>query len=1246
MKNKLQQFKVKAVIFLLVMVFSHPGISQTTLFTENWEAATIGQTPPPGWAVDLVSGANYTYFLQAGSFPTCTPFLGARMVEFKSFNALAGVSNRLKMTTPVSTAGFVAVSVDFEWLATPGYPGVSDNVAVQWSTNGTNWTTAATFARSNSANTWIYESILLPPAATNQPTLYVALQFTSAYGENCHLDLLHIKGYLTMPLPPTVTTLQPSWVGSQNAYLSATVNANGEQTNTYFQYGLTTAYGSTISSGSVTGNTLNYIYANPYPLIPGHLYHCRAVGTNVGGTIYGNDVTFTTSDTLPEVFTYSPSDITASGATLHGMVYPNGSNTSVTFDYGLTSGYGSTITATPAIVPGDSTHYAVGAVLTGLTPVTTYHCRIKGVNSYGTGYGMDTVFTTNGTVPAMVITNNATSITSTGATLNGHVNANGTPTDVTFQYGLTPAYGSTATVYTVYGNIMEPVSKPISGLLPGTLYHFRAVGVNANGTTYGADSVFTTNVLLPPTVTTNPSPMAGATYAIVSGTFNANGNQTLASFDYGLTTAYGLYNNYGNINGNTPITLNTAIYNLLPSHVYHFRAVGSNVGGTTYGNDLTFTTSDTLPAVFTYHATNIGLTTATLNGRVYPMGSATTISFNYGLTTSYGSSISATPSTIPGDSVTTWASANLTGLLPNTTYHYQIKGVNATGSSFGLDSIFTTTGALPTVITNGAYFATATNAGVSGFVNPNGSATTVSFQYGLTPAYGSVINSGTFNGNSMIYVNDQLFNLIPSTLYHFRIVGTNDGGTVYGHDTTFMTSDSLPCNAVMSYASTGPRTLQFHDNSTGGDHNSWWEFGDGNFSTEPNPLHTYATTGDYEVFLRIISNGIIYCYDSITQVVHVGDTVLPCHSQFTWAHDSLNSSIIHFTNLSTGNFTYYHWNFGDGSASTVANPTHNFAVPGNYNVCLTIYSQGCQDVSCMTVTVTGSPGHQIYGQVFADGIPIQTGVVNLFSVDTIAPYNPYLDISNIDTNGTYQFTMVPEGDYYVNAIPVGVPGYLPTFYGDVLFWEEASVIHLGTESNPYDIHLVNGAPSMPGSGGINGQINTSGLKTNYVEKISMLLMNSNGTAIRYGLVDNGGQFAFSSMAYGTYYLKAEMAGIASELIKVILSQENPNPSVTMTFTGSSVTGIQGSPAIINSWIVYPNPVTDHVTISLETKQELQIKLDIRKITGELLSARDAILIKGSNTVSMSTSELQAGIYILHLGSKDGADVYTKFIKTR
>ena len=102
-------------------------------------------------------------------------------------------------------------------------------------------------------------------------------------------------------------------------------------------------------------------------------------------------------------------------------------------------------------------------------------------------------------------------------------------------------------------------------------------------------------------------------------------------------------------------------------------------------------------------ASSVATSTATIGGTVNPQGEATTYHFDYGTSTSYGSTAPASPPYPSAGSGSSAApeSANLTGLSPNTTYHYRIEATNAFGASYGTDGMFTTNSAAqaPTVTT-------------------------------------------------------------------------------------------------------------------------------------------------------------------------------------------------------------------------------------------------------------------------------------------------------------------------------------------------------------------------------------------------------------------------------------------------------------------------------------------------------------------------------------------------------------------
>src|SRR5207249_3648683 len=104
------------------------------------------------------------------------------------------------------------------------------------------------------------------------------------------------------------------------------------------------------------------------------------------------------------VITSSPTNRAAFSATLKGSVYPHGLTTTVYFQYGLTTTYGST---TASQTKTGDTYQSVSANISGLTASTTYHFRIIATNSAGTTYGSDRTFTTVSPDESVTLQNNA-----------------------------------------------------------------------------------------------------------------------------------------------------------------------------------------------------------------------------------------------------------------------------------------------------------------------------------------------------------------------------------------------------------------------------------------------------------------------------------------------------------------------------------------------------------------------------------------------------------------------------------------------------------------------------------------------------------------------------------------------------------------------------------------------------------------------------------------------------------------------
>lgn len=196
----------------------------------------------------------------------------------------------------------------------------------------------------------------------------------------------------------------------------------------------------------------------------------------------------------------------------------------------------------------------------------------------------------------------------------------------------------------------------------------------------------------------------------------------------------------------------------------------------------------TEPVASTGNATAITSTSAMLNGTVNAEGQATTYTFEYGTTTSYGSQ-TATTSAGSG-SADVKVSAPVASLAPNTTYHYRLVATNASGTTLGSDVSFKTPKPpVPVVATGHAKDITQTSATLTGTVDPEGQASSYDFQYGTSTAYGNQTPAASAgSGTKTVSVSAALGALVANTTYHYRLAATSVNGTTYGHDVSFKTA--------------------------------------------------------------------------------------------------------------------------------------------------------------------------------------------------------------------------------------------------------------------------------------------------------------------------------------------------------------------------------------------------------------------------------------------------------------------------
>ena len=540
----------------------------------------------------------------------------------------------------------------------------------------------------------------------------------------------------------------------------------------------------------------------------------------------------------PTSTTAAATGISLHVATLNGTVNPNGQATNAWFEWGTDNALASPTLTTAQAIGAGSTDSSVSASITGLTMGTTYYYRVAATNASGTQKGTIASFTTAlpNTAPA-VTTNAATSVTISGAVLNGTVNPNELSTTGVFEWGTDSnlaTYSTTSSQSLGAGTTSVAVTATLSGLTPGTTYYFRVAATNSAGTSRGSIGSFNT-VAQPPTVTTAAADNISITGATLHGSVNPNGLAVSdARFEYGTDSTLATFSVTSLQTlaaGFTPQSITATLPGLTPATTYYFRVVAINSAGTTKGSIVSFVTVAQPPTVATAAADNLSITGATLHGTVNPNGLAVSDAhFEYGtdsnLATFSTTSLQTLAAGMTAESITALPSS---ALIPGTTYYFRVVATNSAGTSKGLILSFDTVAPPPTVVTSEATSITSSGATLNGTVNPNGLATDAYFEWGTDPTLASNFTTSTQamgSGGSAQAITASLSGLTPGATYYFRVVATNAGGTSQGTILTFPTpySPDVTTNVPTSIT-TASAIFNGGVNPNGLSTTAWFEYG-------------------------------------------------------------------------------------------------------------------------------------------------------------------------------------------------------------------------------------------------------------------------------------------------------------------------------------------------------------------------------------------------------------------------------------
>lgn len=506
------------------------------------------------------------------------------------------------------------------------------------------------------------------------------------------------------------------------------------------------------------------------------------------------EVTYTVPASIvaPTVTTIQADSETETSARLVGYLTANGGEDCMArFEYGTTAGYGSYTAWQGYFTTGNYIY----ATISGLTKGELYYFRVVASNSGGTGNGAQDIVLTYPAAPSNLI------ITSSSAQ-NALSWTAGDGADASAVRFSTTNYPQTITDGTEIHNDAG-VTHTHGGLVNGTTYYYTVWSY----ATEGGESKYSYNAIsgygqpvatTTATVSTLAATAVGTTTATLHGRLSSLGGYGTVDVSFQYYTGAGAWTDHET----TPVTksatcdFNEPITGLTAASLYNFRVKATNGGGTVYSSGLTFTTGGySAPTMTTGAASDITKTTVKLNGTVTADGGASvTAHFEWGLTTSYG----FTSTTVAGLTTGSTMYLNLGELLPGTTYHYRVVGINSAGTAYGSDVSFVTLSPdLPTVITNAASNVGSNTAILSGLLQTDGGATCeVQFQWfeqggNWDTATSTGWQTGKISGNTFTY---SLGGLTIGRTYYVRAQAKNATGTASGATQYFATTFTAPTN--------------------------------------------------------------------------------------------------------------------------------------------------------------------------------------------------------------------------------------------------------------------------------------------------------------------------------------------------------------------------------------------------------------------------------------------------------------------
>ncbi|MBQ6771389.1 MAG: T9SS type A sorting domain-containing protein [Bacteroidales bacterium] len=500
-----------------------------------------------------------------------------------------------------------------------------------------------------------------------------------------------------------------------------------------------------------------------------------------------------------------------------------------------------------------------------------------------------------------------------------------------------------------------------------------------------------------PTVTTNTVTDITPNYALCGGNVTNDGGAEVTTRGVCWSTNHNptISDSYYSSGYGTGSYL-VGITNLTPGTQYYARAYATNSEGTSYGNEVSFTTTSP-PTVATNNVTNIAPNSAICGGNVTSEGSATVTARGICWSTGHNPNIYSSH-TNDGTGMGSYTS-NITGLNPETQYYVRAYATNSEGTSYGEEVSFTTTKWLD-VTTSDVTYITQTSANCGGYVTAYNGATVTArgVCWSTTNQNPTISGSHTTEGTGAGGFTSSLIGLSQNTTYYVRAYATCSGGTVYGETKQFKTtklSYRISEGGVVATSAGG----YFYDS---GGPNGW-------YNNNEHYIMTFMSNQGAGTKIRMTFTEFGTMYNEDYLIIYDGmNTSAPLIGTYS-GHNAYSPGTVTASNsdgaltfvfISDNGYTSDGWK----AAISIVTPSNTISVSANPSNGGAVTGGGYYNTGEMcTLTATPASGYQFVNWK-KDGNVVSTSATYTFTVNNSGSYVAHFTQTGGNVTQTTNFT--------------------------------------------------------------------------------------------------------------------------------------------------------------------------------------------------------------------------------------------------